>query len=856
MSFKRILAMILIISSLGSLAHAEWNRIVGDIEGISKRWQQLAKEGVISFGRNGAVSLNDGHALSFEGDLMKRGPYGKATIDLILSLAKKYNKDSQNPRVRLVLGNHDLNTLSLIQWLPIMELGQAPQFNTWLAEKNRKNDFISRLDYWLQINGVNDKMNWFWLEVVAEKLRQNPLDPTFKAEYYPEGKPLIEKLAGHMPQEEAYRKFFEYVKPDGPLWNLYGQAKIVDSYSRGGKARFLSFHSGILTTGNFGIVPGESDGLFERAVREYMSAQAEDIFRQYDFSKIEDVQRFEKRFPGFTYKAVELWTDRYNEFVQQELNEIRDLFGSLKGNSGFEAMDPKNKTTLSKANRLYANRMAALGDAGWDPVTGKLSVEANSLVYPDSRAVKGSSIPGLPEDYIVKVLGLAKIDFVTGGHQPVGDGMIHRTARAFGQDVQFLLTDTSFSPIEQEDFVRVRDDGYLQFKAKLRDGTALIIERPGNEERLKNQELVNKYQALSEESRAKLSAEAKSKYQNLEKRTEAINKLGMMANGWLIVGFAQLINEKGQISPDYDNFILFQKQGYNMVYKKVDIWGITAPDVKLEYAKADLDEMSKKAKLDKIEDLKKHGKEVLNTLGFERLVRGKNVMVISGPASNSLTKALKSADAQAALDNYKSQFKTWLQQLPANQQWVFIGGGTQGFEEELNKIIVEVSRERTTPFEVIGVVAGVSGGAEFDKSVKKYLPLTKAFYWDDYFTELLPLLTKTKRAQAAQIKFLFAGGGAIVGKQIREVVAEQDKGAKIEISLLPGLSASMSVAKDISATDQFIASDLGRSLVGERIKLINVNQKAMVAPLALQSLQKKTPSAGQIIECRSVWRVP
>jgi hypothetical protein len=827
MSMKTFFSLLLILFVSFS-ASAEWTRIIGDIEGIPKRWQQLASEGVVSFDSKGQILLNDGYSLSFEGDLMKRGPYGKRTIELISDLINRYNVDLKNPRVRVVLGNHDLNTISLIQWLPMMASGTATDFNQWLVDNKRSNDQLSRVEYWLQYNGVNDKLEWFWLELVAEKLGKSSLDPSIKTRFYPDGKPLTANLATQISKEQAISQFLDFVRPGGVLWNLYGRSKIIDLYETKDGVRFLNFHSGILTTGNFGVVPGEGQNMFERAIREYYAAEnADRILKTYDFNKIEDLERFEQGVPGFTLNAVQLWVKRYNEFITLEMSEVERLYNKLSVSLKIQNGKTIDASTLSLANQLYSNRLAALADAGWDPVTGKLMVEANSLVYPDSRVAKGSSIPGLPEDFIVKVLALAKIDFITGGHQPVGDGMIHRTAHAYDRVVQFLLTDTSFSPIEQEDFLRVRDDGYLQFKTKNRNGTTIVIERPGHDEEAKLKAMIDRYNSLSSDSISKITPEAKVAFEERVKRFNANQKLGLLANGWLIVGFGEKQNAKGQTVPDYDNFILFQKQGRNMVYKTVDIWGITSPDVKLEFAKTDLSEMATSANKEKIDDLKKHGKDVLNILRFERTIRGKNVLVISGPALNSLTKALKSDDAKKIFEDYKIQFKNWLEALPPNESWVFIGGGTQGFEAELNKIISEVSQKRQNPFEMIGVVAGVTGGAELDHSVSKYLPLSKAFYWDDYFTELLPLLSRPVRAKAAKIQFLFGGGGAIVGKQIREVLSEIDHGFKVEVSLLPGLSMGMTNSKDMSATDQFIQSELGMSVIGTKMSLVKRSTDAI-----------------------------
>ncbi len=233
MRFLKACFSFVIILFLSFSALAEWTRIIGDIEGIPKRWEQMEKEGIIKYDSAGNVLLADDYSLSFEGDLMKRGPYGKATIEKVLQLIERYNTDPKSPRVRLVLGNHDLNTLSLIQWLPTMILGEATDFNDWLDKKKLPNNMITRLDYWFERNGVNDKMNWFWLELVAEKLGLSPLDEKFKNIYYPDNKPILDKLAEVIPKEKSYQQFLDYVKPGGTLWKLYDRSSVIDLHETG-----------------------------------------------------------------------------------------------------------------------------------------------------------------------------------------------------------------------------------------------------------------------------------------------------------------------------------------------------------------------------------------------------------------------------------------------------------------------------------------------------------------------------------------------------------------------------------------------------------------------------------------------
>lgn len=815
----RVTSLFLLLVAASLSFAGEWT-IVGDIEGVPKRFQQLQNDGVISPDPSGqGWVLNEGQMLSFEGDLIKRGPYGIRTVRWVSDLLDKYGPErvrvTDSPGTAkgyLAMGNHDLNTASLIQWLPKMELGEFVPFNQWLSSKGRPNDLLSRIDYWAEWNGTQDKIEWFWLESVADKLGKDPLDPAFKARFFPEGRPLPTELEKVIPRKAAYDSFLDFVKPDGPLWKLYKKSQVIPYWTTTEGTSFLSFHSGNLTRGNFGVVPGTSR-------------------RYFDMAQLRDLPHSEAS--ALAKQSMREWTRDYNGYINAQLDEVRANWIRLKGPDGKKAVR-KSAEASAIADSLYRNRLASLSDAGWDPITKKLNIEANSLVYPDSRVVKGSSIPGLPEKDIIDALGLAEVDYVVSGHQPVGDGMIHRTGvPGRGRPVQFLLSDTSFSPVEQEDRVRVSDQGAIHFETKTRDGKNILIDRPGHKELDEWTKSVAEFEALGAEGQAKLPAEQLAKLKELQKKLGAVNKLGMMANGWLIIGFeGKPDSVTGKLVPDYDRFVLFQKQGRNMVYKTADIWGISA--AKLEPAVADLDELARVARADKVTELKAHGQnrvaaggqdiQILSTKDVLRGLKGKNVMLTSGPALNSLEKAKKNPAAAAMLTAHLDEFESWLRTIPSNEEWLFAGGGTQGFEQLRNERVAKVNAERVKagakPFEIFGFVTGVTGGSELDPNVKKYYTLN-AFYWDDYLSETLKLIDNSSN-RPKRLVFDYAGGGAIVTDQLRQTGKFISGGNPAEIRLIEGLTPyspegvpTPDELKKMAATDSFVFSEDGKTLIAE-----------------------------------------
>lgn len=743
-----------------------------------------------------------------------------------------------------------------------MRLGRASDFNAWLEKKGLQNTFVNVVDYWAEYNGLSDKVQWFWLEQVAAKLNKSPLSEEIKAQYYPDGKPLIAELEKRLKKEEVYNRFYDFVGPGGELWNLYEKAQIVSLSETKGGVTFLSFHSGVLTRANFGIVPGDGYGLCERALRSdevqkafnFSESDVERFLNEFDLTKIEDVEKFEKLHPGFARLAVRVWVDEYNRFFFRELNTIKELTLALGGRHLKVPVDASGAKDFERmANALYKSRLAALGDAGWDPVTGTLQTEAGSLVYPGNRLTPGSSIPAIPDEFIMRFLRLAKINFVPYGHDPVGAGSIVRMGRALDWVVHFLGTDTSFSPKEQEDLIMVSDEGRLKIQFKTPDGLEVIVDKPGPKETAHMEAIVTRYNSMPEEKKNALSADVRQEYENVKRRLEANQRLGLIANGWLIIGFAPKKDEKGNIVPDYDKYVLFQKKGIEMLYKQTDVWSITARDMILQEPKSNLKEMARIARLKQIENLEKKGKTPISLIRLVKTGRGRNVLVLAGPALDSLTKALKSGAANEVLTSYEDQFRAWLRSIPESEtgDWLFIGGGTQGFEERLSAIVLEENSNRKNKFEHIGMPALITGGAEYDLNIEKFFPLSSALDWNDQFKELLAIL---KRIQAKSLNFLFAGGGYVLGTQIGDVLAMRDSGVALSVSVLPGLSLDNS-EKGTSATDRFIMSPLGRVLINtpdlaRRVYVVGKGTDALGRPRPEKTVKPLRPSD---VSCRALF---
>ncbi|MCB0411771.1 MAG: hypothetical protein KDD22_04555 [Bdellovibrionales bacterium] len=73
-----------------------------------------------------------------------------------------------------------------------------------------------------------------------------------------------------------------------------------------------------------------------------------------------------------------------------------------------------------------------------------------------------------------------------------------------------------------------------------------------------------------------------------------------------------------------------------------------------------------------------------------------------------------------------------------------------------NEIVKRVNSERVAKgaegFEIVGFLTGITGGSELDPNVDVF-HVSNAFYWDDYFGELLDVLRKFDTYKFLEIEF-------------------------------------------------------------------------------------------------------
>lgn len=100
------------VSTLASSVRAETTFYLTDLEGDGARWNEFIKETQI-FERVGeTLCLKPGFTFVYGGDTVDRGDTGMRIVDDLVAL-KKCNPD----RVHLIIGNRDLNKLSLARFL-------------------------------------------------------------------------------------------------------------------------------------------------------------------------------------------------------------------------------------------------------------------------------------------------------------------------------------------------------------------------------------------------------------------------------------------------------------------------------------------------------------------------------------------------------------------------------------------------------------------------------------------------------------------------------------------------------------------------------------------------------------------
>ncbi len=744
---------------------------VSDIEGIKRHWDTLIQNKTLTFDKATQLMemINPDNRLWFIGDLMRRGPHGKATYKYVMNLISNNDGSSLG-----LIGNHDGNILSFISTVANIELGANEEYEEWVLKQLKENSKFkqgryAQMQWWSEKFGLKDKaLNW-WIESAAEVKGVDPLNSDFqKLISNNAGEISVEKLAQILNPEEMAEEFYRFCSPGGLGFEYLRKANLITVVDSEDQIRTILLHSGTLTKGNLGVIPGANAKYYE-------------MYPNEDWLK-----KFEK--------DVNAWKD-------EGLNRIEGLLDKLNNKASFSLSEQKEF-----ARELGKVHLIKYVDAGYDSVTRTLEYEANSLVYPQKHLQKYSNIPGTFSQEVTDLLtsDLVHVNNVYGGHIPVGDFAVLRKAYSVknGKFINILLGDTSYSPVEGNGTLKFRSDGYIKVTGQSRDGISFVSE------------------VLPEKTYAQYLASGD---EALIKKARQLEKIGMVADGYLIVGFESRLDPMtNEIVPDYDKYILLKQDGYNFDYKMVDIWGMEEflKHNELKFPVSDLSDAYKKAYLNKQKMLETHEKVSLTDKEFSELLNGKKVIISSGPANASLDPVLDSVNGNPDhVKAYLDDWRAYLLSLPGDEEVILVGGGTSGLEELKNKVAAEVNEVRALKgqksFEIVGVITGVTGGSELDKNVQKFV-VSHAFFWDDYFPELMKMIDDTENIKSLRLEF--AGGGGIIPNQIDHARNLKMQGMDMEIVLGQGLS-SKTGKRSISGTDKVINAALENPMGSRDIKI-------------------------------------
>ncbi len=741
-----------------SIAQSSSNitHVIGDIEGINNRWEKLVTDNVIKLGERSTIEqTNKNNSLAFLGDLARRGPHGVESVERVIELK------SVNPNTISIIGNHDGNWLGFLSLNAALEMGLIEAYQDWLELKGAQNNLTNRVNWWAERMGLQDKVRNFWIEMAARELG---IKSTEAAERF-SGDTQFEKLNEVLNENKMAEQFLKSVKPGGVNFEFLKISSLLEVKELDNGKKSLFFHSGRLSPGNLGVIPGGNDKMY---------------------NKHSDSTWLQK------------WANGLNHWKNTELDNLSNEL------ERFEELKKEGKVTEARslAIEISKNRLATYMDVGFDFSLNKMTFDANSLVYPDNVKGTDNKLPSLTNQFVSDILAKAGVSYVFGGHEPVGDLALAKLgfSEKHNHLIRYIMTDTSFSPVESTDKVQLHSDGTLEIEGKTRDGKGIFTIIPPE---------------------SSLEADLKSTDENRKFRAEQIKKIGMTVNGYLVVGFEITTNKSGIQVPNFENMVVVKQEGYNFNYKTIDRWGLEG--VKPKYFTTDFESIYEDAKNEKSEILKSYNKVEMAESDFLKFVEGKKIIINSGPALNSLSPVLDKATGQPKnVEQYLKYWKAELRSIGLNDKVVILGGGTEGLEAMKNEIVDKINKDRIakggTPISMIGAITGITGGNELDKNVKRFL-ITKAFYWEDYFREVLKLVDKSK---AKSVSIRFGGGGGIVTQQIQEAFEFLEKTKhRAQVYLEQGITR----VDALSATDKAI-SEVKEGLVkSERTHI--VTQKFM-----------------------------
>jgi hypothetical protein len=837
-------------------------KLVGDMEGVGEHFETLRKNGIIKWDETQQRwdLVSPDKAIVINGDLMRRGPVGMRLIEWVLDLRSRYPG-----KVFLQIGNHDGNILSKSILTSRYVLGNDQRFNAWLAETGLPNSEFSRMFFWAKTQGITEKLLNAWAEMILLENFKMPKDrlqvpPGLMAHLTTNGKLDVEKLSRYLSADDFAKRFNDFTNSYGKnnlAWKYLEQAKIdrtiIGKKKNGELAKndlgwpvvIEAFHSGMSNVDSFGVIPG---------VGRYISvgnhkSTVQNI--EYEGIKLDPAN------PAHAPYLFLAWQRDYNEvFKTPALKEYQGVQTEIsKAVKAFEtSTDSKNKAELAKTIEVLIGKLGQIElikqlDAVWNEELKSLYYRTDSRVYPNPNLISENALPAIPENDVVAAEAKAMISVIAGGHKPVGDMSAIMLAwdEITKRNVVRIFHDTSYSPVEGNNDATIKGDGTVVIRGVTKNGILIHTEYPGPKLMHEWTEIAKQYAGVKN-----IESIENEEHREIVKRMDRYSRLGKVAGGRLILGFKSKIDAHGKWNVDFDTYVSVQQESYKFSYQEIDIWGILdyeKENGKLEYASKNIETQRLASVEKKRKDISDLGKISISEFDFLRLVRNKTVIPLSGAAEGSMAQVYGDPQGKENLQRYLQAFKQELLNIPLAEEIVFITGGTTGLERRQSEIINQVNSLRKLeserlnikfrPLETIGSLTLVAGKGELDPYIDKFLVLDHAFYWNDFYPELIKLL---KISKAKEIIFRITGGGPIVGNQINSVIEAASKDPRMKLALFKGISidpnnisADTAIKKKRGAADKKIEELLAKRQTGKysfltAITLDEGNFKSMFGP--------------------------
>ncbi len=785
---------------------------VGDIEGMGVHWSKLERDGILKWNSKLRTwDLVDEKAiLLFNGDFMRRGPWGMRSVQWLLSLNERYPG-----RVSMVLGNHDGNILSFFISRPKSAAGLDPEYNTWLQNQSRTNTLASQIFYWAETMGLRDKVDNFWLELVLLKgLKQSPneltLSPELRERFYTEkGYINREALSKSIDESQFAEAFYHYFKPGNKskygFWNLLKSVKEIQLLEGenhlGGKFFIQATHSAMSGNDNLGTIPQDSrryvmiPTLDENGQINTAGAVSEGI--EYQGKVLDPKDHSPENLRKFYAAGVDAL---HGDFIKGDLKALARFINILETLVPLQSTFIENSdAALQKITKLI-EKMTNLElpkhvDQLWSFLTGG-SERTDSYVYPPANLIKEDSLPAPADSAILAAEQRLGIRIKVGGHKPVGDfaTMMLGLDPVSGEMIVHVFHDTSYSAVEGNNRIRIFKNGAVQIYGSIKDGTRIAMEYPSRET-LKKWNRIKNYNNFLRKTNAKDKIGPREL--QIEDRLDRYSRLGKAVDGRVIIGFKRKQDENGKWYTDYDEYMTVRQDGYKFEYLMIEVWALMDYEKNvgpLQHVVADSKGMADRAEARKIKMLtEKLGRDVITNQTQIDNLSNKDVVWFSGPAA-SISAVLDDANSKKHFEKVMlPAFENYFQSLPVDSNTEFLTGGTVGFEgyvsEKIAKQNVQRKKENKTPLSMSGNIVGVTGGVDIDPNIQKFLVLpNQTFYWNDYFLNLMKYTLLPSNFK--KLTLVFAGGGGILPKQIAQAIefSNQNPNRNIKIVLIKGLT--------------------------------------------------------------------